>query len=80
MGIHGKGEGACVAGGIINVRGLATGIRGGKPSGKRGTSGGNANDGAGLMGVNRGSGETPGVPMNAEARKGGPGGKNVVPG
>lgn len=78
--MHGKGEGACVADGTTSVRGLETGIRGGKSSGKRGTSGGNGNDGAGLIGVNRGSGETPGVPRNAGGKKGDPGGKNGVPG
>lgn len=76
--MHGKGEGACD--GTISVRGLAGGIRGGKPSDKRGTSGGNGNAGAGLIGVNRGSGATPGVPRNAGGRKGGPGDKNDAPG
>lgn len=79
VGMHGKDDGACVADGIISVRGLVTGIRDWKPSDKRGTSGGNGKDGAGLIGANR-SGETPGVPRNAEGRNGGPGGKNGAPG
>lgn len=79
VGMHGKDDGACVADGIISVRGLVTGIRDWKPSDKRGTSGGNGKDGAGLIGANR-SGETPGVPRNAEGKNGGPGGKNGAPG
>lgn len=78
--MHGKDECTCAVDGTIKVRELATGIRDGKPSGKRGTMGGNGRAGVGLIVVSRGSAGTPGVPRNAGGIKCDPGGKNAAPG